>query len=119
MKINGLSWLGTRTNKFADLCDFYENTMGLIPMTVEEHRRVYRLDDGSAIAVFDEELESHQHFTTGPVVGLLVDNVEEARANMEAKGVEFLSPVLGTRGESRWSQFRGPDGNVYEIIERG
>ncbi len=46
-----------------------------------------------------------------------MDDVEEARAEMEAAGVEFLGPVQRSEGAA-WSHFRGPDGNVYEIIAR-
>lgn len=118
MKIKGLSWLGTRTDKFDELCAFYEDVGGLTPIIVEEGRRVYRLENGEAIAVIANNLETHAHFTTGPVVGLLVDDVEQSRTEMEKQGIEFLCPIRGKKGESRWSHFRGVDGNVYEIIER-
>jgi hypothetical protein len=36
---------------------------------------------------------------------------------MEAAGVEFLGPVQRSERAVR-SHFRGPDGNVYEIIAR-
>ena len=51
------------------------------------------------------------------MVGFRVDNFEEARARMEAEGVEFLGPVQSSE-EAAWVHFRGPDGNVYEIIGR-
>ncbi len=57
----------------------------------------------------------HSFFGAGPVVGLRIEAVEEARAEMEAAGVEFLGPVQRSEGAA-WSHFRGPDGNVYEII---
>lgn len=117
--IKGLTWLGVRTDKFDETCAFYEETLGLPVVSTEEGRRVYRLEDGSAIAVFSEEFESHQHFTTGPVVALRVDDVEQARAELEQAGIEFLSPIRGVKGESRWAHFRGVDGNIYEIAERG
>lgn len=119
MSIKGLTWLGTRTARFTELCDFYEKVMGLTPVIATNERHVYRLPNGEAIAVLAEHFAGHEHFTTGPVVGFLVDDIEVARAEMESVGVEFLSPVSGVQGEPRWSHFRAPDGNVYEITERG
>lgn len=119
IQIKGLTWLGIRTEKFEETCKFYEETLGLPVVSTEEGRRVYRLADGGAIAVFSEEFETHQHFTTGPVVALHVENVDEARTKLEAEGIEFLSPTRGTKGITRWAHFRGVDGNIYEIAERG
>ncbi len=36
---------------------------------------------------------------------------------MEAVGIEFIGPIQSA-GRSSWNHFRGPDGNVYEIISR-
>jgi len=53
-------------------------------------------------------------------LSLLVGNVEEARAELEAKGVEFedeeisFDPELYPRGE-RFAMFRGPDGERLQI----
>jgi hypothetical protein len=42
--------------------------------------------------------------------------VREARADLEAAGISFLSPVEESDDGAAWSHFRGPDGNVYEVI---
>jgi len=75
----------------------------------------FAFPDGTEVEVWRPENEFHSFFGTGPVVGLRVDDVEAARTGMEAAGVEFLSPVQRPEGVA-WSHFRGPDGNVYEII---
>ncbi|MBV9355190.1 MAG: VOC family protein, partial [Chloroflexi bacterium] len=54
---------------------------------------------------------------SGPVVGILVDDVDRARATMEAAGIEFIGPIQ-REGDTNWNHFRGPDGNVYEIMSR-
>ncbi len=77
----------------------------------------FAFPDGVEMEVWRPEDEFHSFFGAGPVVGLRVDDVEEARAGMEAAGVEFLGPVQRSEG-SAWSHFRTPDGNVYEIIAR-
>ena len=47
----------------------------------------------------------------------MVDDVDAVRERLEAAGIEFLTPVERA-GASAWCHFRGPDGNVYEIISR-
>lgn len=118
MKFKGITWLGIRTAKFDELCDFYEKLLKLPVIHSEPGFRAYDFPNGDRIEVFSENYQSHKHFITGPVAGFLVDDIEIARAEMEAAGIEFLGPIDGTKGRSRWSHFRGPDGNVYEITER-
>ena len=91
-------------------------------MGLEEARREravvgFAFPDGAEMEVWRPEDEFHSFFGTGPVVGLRVDGVEAARADMEAAGAEFLGPVQRSEGAA-WSHFRGPDGNGYEIIGR-
>ena len=52
-----------------------------------------------------------EHFETGPVVGFEVTNLAEAVAELRAAGIE----LLGEPGPT-WQHFRGPDGNVYELV---
>ena len=56
-----------------------------------------------------------EQLATGPVVGFLVDDVAEAREEMEGRGVEFIGPVHAGDAGASWSHFRGPEGKVYEI----
>jgi len=62
---------------------------------------------------------THEHFTTGPVAGFLVEDVEGARAELEKAGISFIGPVHRYDEHSAWSHFVGPDGNVYEITRDG
>lgn len=64
-----------------------------------------------------ERARDHDHdfFGEGPVVGFLVDDVELARAETEAAGIQFIGEIQRS-GAQTWNHFRGPDGNVYEII---
>jgi hypothetical protein len=33
---------------------------------------------------------------------------------MEASGIEFIGPLQHSE-DDKWTHFRGPDGNIYEI----
>ena len=58
---------------------------------------------------------SFNEFMTHPVAGFLVDDIEAARAEMEANGIEFLGPIQGETDDYKWTHFRAPDGFVYEL----
>jgi catechol 2,3-dioxygenase-like lactoylglutathione lyase family enzyme len=114
--IKGLVWVGTRTQRYQEMVAFYRDTLGL-PLELEEGEfALFRLPDGSKAEVFGSSDTEHTHFSTGPVAGFLVDDVESAREVLEAQGIEFIGPVhvWELTGEA-WSHFRAPDGNVYEI----
>lgn len=113
MDVKGLIWLGTKTERFADMVAFYEEVLGLRPDIKEPDFAVYRLPGGGTVELFGPS-GGYEHFSTGPVAGFRVDDVAAARAEMEAKGVEFLGPT-GTGDGHVWAHFRAPDGNVYEI----
>jgi catechol 2,3-dioxygenase-like lactoylglutathione lyase family enzyme len=114
--VKGLVWVGTRTERYEEMVAFYRDTLGLSLEHEEGEFALFRLPDGSKAEVFGPSDTDHTHFSRGPVIGFLVEDVESTRRNLEAEGVEFIGPVHGWEptGEA-WSHFRGPDGNVYEI----
>ena len=59
--------------------------------------------------------QSENTFMTHPVAGFLVDDIVAARAEMEAKGIEFIGPIEGDTDDYKWTHFRAPDGFVYEL----
>ncbi|HZA85533.1 MAG TPA: VOC family protein, partial [Acidimicrobiales bacterium] len=59
----------------------------------------------------------HRHFTTGPVVGFAVDDIESARAELEASGIDVLGPIQRGGGLA-WLHFRGADGNIWELTAK-
>ena len=65
--------------------------------------------------LYRPEEEFHAFFTTGPVVAFRVDNVDAARAAMEAAGIQFIGPIQRS-GKTSWNHFRAPDGTVFEIL---
>jgi predicted enzyme related to lactoylglutathione lyase len=117
VNVKSLAWLGTRTDRFDDLCRFYSEVFGLPKVAEEEGFAAFRLPTGDHIEVFAADVEDHRHFSTGPVVGFEVDDIDAARAEMEALGIELLIPT-GEGTTSRWAHFRAPDGNIYELTEK-
>ena len=121
MQVKRLAWLGTRTENFDETAAFFRDVLG-IPMIFEEPGfAMLQLPgaDRDFVEVFASDYPSAAHYSTGPVVGLLVDDIEEARSELDAAGVELISPIewLQSMDGYGWFYVRGPDGNVYAILQ--
>ena len=115
MEIQGIGWLGTRTEEFEATARFFGETMGLPAEHEEPDFAVFRLPNGGKVEVFGPSDRTHEHFATGPVAGFLVEDVQEARAELEKAGISFIGPVHHYDEHNASSHFVGPDGNVYEL----
>jgi catechol 2,3-dioxygenase-like lactoylglutathione lyase family enzyme len=52
-------------------------------------------------------------------LGFEVNDIELARSELLAAGVEALTGIEGDEDTgSRWAYFRDPEGNVFEIAQR-
>ncbi len=127
MRVQRLAWLGTRTDRYDETTRFFAETLGLESVADEPGLTVFGLPgaENDFVEVFEASHPEASLMTTGPVVGLLVDDVLEARAELEAAGVEILQPTQWLRDfpgfedvtEYAWFTFRGPDGNVYCCLQ--
>ncbi len=113
MKVVRLGWLGTMTDRAEELAAFYRDVLQLPLVRREPGCWVYGLPDGSLVEVFARGY-GRDHFQTGPVAGFAVDDLSAAREELLERGIE----LLGQPGPT-WQHFRGPDGNVYELVVSG
>lgn len=111
MDVTGLGWSGTRTERSEQMANFYESVLGLRPVHTEPSFWVYALPDGRHVEIFGLDYPGKNHFATGPVVGFAVRDLPGAVQELRGAGVE----LLGAPGPT-WQGFRGPDGNVYELV---
>jgi catechol 2,3-dioxygenase-like lactoylglutathione lyase family enzyme len=116
MQIIKLAWVGTRTDNFESTVEFFQDILGLRLDFDLPGFRVLKLPDGSKVEVFGADTDMNSHFTTGPVVGFLVDDVAAAAGELRARGVEILHAVEDESGNA-WVHFRAPDGNIYEFTQ--
>ncbi len=114
MKVKGIVWLGTRTNRFKQMNEFCRDLLGLSQKLLEPGFAVYELPNGDLFEVFGPN-STFNEFMTHPVAGFLVDDIVAARAELEAKGIEFIGPIEGDSDDYKWTHFRAPDGFVYEL----
>lgn len=106
MKIKGIVWLGTRTNRFDQMADFCRDVLGL----TQGHS-----EPGFAVFEIINPQQSMNTFMTHPVAGFLVADIESARAELEANGIEFIGPIHEDSEDYKYTHFRAPDGFVYEL----
>jgi len=119
MNLRKIGWLGTRTDEPQLMADLFGKVLGIrLSHRSADDFWVFQLPDGSKVEVFGPQ--SHNpHFTTGPVPGFLVDNVDAATEELRAAGIPIVSGPIRWEGEddAAWVHFRGPDGNIYEITQ--
>jgi hypothetical protein len=114
MKVRGLAFCGVRTDNFDEMGELFGGLMGMTSTKHGTDMLIWRLPDGGLVEVFAEDEPEHQHFTTGPVVGFLVDDALAAWSELINAGLEMLGPLTHV-GDRAYGFFRAPDGNIYEI----
>ena len=112
--VRGFGWAGVRTTRYEAMRTFLADRMRL--RVVEEGAGVaeFRFPNGHVFELFrpGDPLD-HPHLTTGPMPGLVVDDLDRAESVLRANGTEILQ--RRRFGPAGWSHFRAPDGNVYEL----
>jgi predicted enzyme related to lactoylglutathione lyase len=99
--------------------DFYGQTLGLVRNPNSSERWVeYELGNVTLALVSPEAMgpdfraEGHQL-----PIGLRVADVDEARAKLEAEGVQFAHETVDS-GVCRLATFKDPDGNALQLHRR-
>jgi catechol 2,3-dioxygenase-like lactoylglutathione lyase family enzyme len=119
MKVKGIAWLGSPTDRFDEMMRFATDVLGLKVRKQTPDFAAFDLDDGDVFEIFGPRaIADEHHFMKSPVAGFRVDDVRAAREEMERKGVLFIGPVHHADPGGTWSHFFGPDGHVYEITSR-
>ena len=90
MRIIKLAWVGTRTDNAEPTVALFREVLGLRLELDRPGFWMLKLPDGSKVEVFGPDSPINCHFTTGPVAGFLVDEIQAATAELRAAGVEVL-----------------------------
>jgi catechol 2,3-dioxygenase-like lactoylglutathione lyase family enzyme len=120
MRITGYTWAGVRVDDFGTAVRFFADVLGL-PLEQRDDEgdfAAFRLPSGQTFEVFGPRDAQHG-FMTCPVLGFEVEDVRAARVELEARGVQFVTDVMDWSGGIASSYFRGPDGHLFEIWQRG
>jgi catechol 2,3-dioxygenase-like lactoylglutathione lyase family enzyme len=107
--------MGVRTREFTAMVKLFRDVLGLEVTHSEEGFTVLRTGDGDTVEVFGPDSKYNKHFSSAPVVGFLVDDMNDARDRLRKSGLELLGDVKKGEKGYAWQHFRGPDGNIYEL----
>ena len=113
MRILGYTWAGVRTTDLESATRFFAEVLGLSITHESEGLVQFEMPSGQLFEVFGRKNRYYQ-FHACPVLAFQVENVREAREEIESRGVEFVTDVDGNESEA-WTYFCGPDGYLYEL----
>ncbi len=116
MKTLGLSWMGVRTRDLAGMVKLFRDTLGLELTHAEEEFVILRTGNGDTVEIFGPNWKYNKHFSSAPVVGFLVDDMDQACNRLREARLELIGDVKKGEKGYAWQHFRGPDGNVYEVV---
>jgi hypothetical protein len=113
MQILGLTFVGTFSSSRAEMAAFVRDVLGVAPADAHGmDADVFGLPDGTTLAVTDSG-----DGPAGRTIGLLVDDLDGAVAELRAAGVRTDDEVSSNERE-RYAHFWAPDGQLYELVER-
>lgn len=75
---------------------------------------IVQMPNGVALEIVEPK-EGAARLYGAPMVSITVDNVAEARQELESRRTEFVTPIFDTGGGWGWTYFRAPCGTVYQL----
>ena len=115
---SGIGFVGFRTDRFDEMVALFRDRIGLEIVHEAPGATWFRLGTDAQLHVYADSDPDHAFFTSGPVIGLRVDDVDATRRALEADGLEMMTDVERTESAAG-CPFRAPDGTVLEIIGPG
>jgi len=118
MKVEGADFAALFVTDYPRAVAFYTGTLGL-----EQSQEYGRIPGGEfetgnlTLQILDSAAVGREFAPNGSPIALRVDDVEAARAELQAKGVEFLGETIDS-GVCLQAHFRDPDGNVLILHRR-
>ena len=116
--VTGVDFVGMPTRDLDAAVDFYGSTMGLPRSVYIPERNYSEFETGNlTLSVYNAEKMGLQHNVNPNPVALHVDDVAQARAALEERGVQFSGETLDT-GVCHMAFFADPDGNALMLHHR-
>src|SRR3954470_22679761 len=100
----GIKWIATCTTNFDETVAFFCNVMGLavteqgVPVTDTQFARYAQITMPNEVVLeVLEPGETVRQLYRAPIVSITVDDVAQARRDLEGRQVEFLTPIFDTK----------------------
>ena len=113
MKVTGFSWVGVSTDNFDRSMRFFRDTLGLEVWVEGDEQAILKTASGQQLEIFGRDVREME-LTRSPVVAFEVEDLDAARDELLAAGIELIGETGRWQGFA-WQYFRSPDGHVFEI----
>lgn len=116
--ITGVDFVALPTHDIERAVAFYGETLGLRMSVHNEERQYAEFETGNlTLSIIDAEAMGLEHHIQRHEIALHVDDVEEARATLQERGVRFRGETFDT-GVCHMAFFNDPDGNALMLHHR-
>jgi predicted enzyme related to lactoylglutathione lyase len=116
--VTGVDFFGLSTHDLPAAAAFYGEKLGLRRSVYMPERNYSEFETGNlTLSVIDGEAMGIGHNVSASPLALQVPDVAAARAELEARGVEFKGEILDT-GVCHMAFFADPDGNALMLHHR-
>jgi catechol 2,3-dioxygenase-like lactoylglutathione lyase family enzyme len=116
--VSGVDFVSVPTRDLEAAARFYGETLGLRRSVYIPERHFSEFETGNlTLSVYNPEGMGMEHHRSPNPVALHVDDVGEARAALESRGVTFEGDILDT-GVCHMAFFADPDGNALMLHHR-
>ena len=118
MNVTGVDFVCVPTQNWEQSKEFYGETLGLERSKQWGEMPASEFETGSlTIALMQSDAFGIEFAPHSLPIALHVDDVQKAREDLEAKGVQFGGDTLDS-GVCHMAHFRDPDGNVLMLHSR-
>ncbi len=119
MKVQGFSWAGAPTAELQATARFFHEVLALPSpeVYIENGIVLFNFPNGQLFELFGPGSSGKELMST-PGIAFDVDEIAQARADLQAKAVRFLTDIETASGDDAWCYFEGPDGFLYQICKR-
>ena len=113
VKVKGFPWAGLATDDFQRSLHFFTEVLGLPVEVQSDHVAILTVGPGQQLEIFGGD-HPGKRLSANPVIAFEVDDMEAARSELLAAGIELIGDV-GSWDRFQWQYFRSPDGHIFEI----
>jgi predicted enzyme related to lactoylglutathione lyase len=120
MDYRGLIWAGVYVQDLDASVSFYRDVLSLRLLDRGEGWAHFDAGGGALVELFSGGIAQPRPKTPDRqsiILGLRVDNLDQAVAELSAKGVQFLPEDSGEADGERWAHFSDHEGNRLEVKE--
>lgn len=118
----GINWILAPTGNFDQSVAFFRDVMGMpvteqgVPVTDTQFSRYaqFKMPNGIVLEIVEPK-EAVAHLYRAPIVSITVDDVAQARRELEGKQIKFPTRIFDSKQGWGWTYFRAPDGAVYQL----